>query len=963
MMHGALDDLAGSGMLLERSGELAALSELIEDTRDGRGGMVLIEGEAGIGKTALLSMTEERARERGLQVLTARCAAMEQGFAYGAALQLVEPAIAGAGAEERRGLLSGAAALAQPVLSAGAFDEASLSATDASYAALHGLYWLAANLSARQPLLLAVDDLHWIDLPSLRWLSYLARRLDGVPVALGVTTRSDEPPVDLELLTELASNPLCRLLQPRQLSAKAVAQVVGVVLGEPPHDAFCAACASATGGNPFLLRELVNALADDGVAPTREAAALVPEFGPQAVSRHVLARLSRRSPAAVQLARAGAVLGDRTELCLVAQLADLDEGTAAGAAAELQRVGILQRGARPGEHGLAFAHAIVRNAIYHALSAPDRSQWHARAAQLLQSRGAPVEQAAAHLLSTDAVERASATAILRQASRRALRRAAPEAAVAYLRRALQLSPASEERSDLVIALGRAELRTDPHAAAEHLAEGYERIADVGRRAKMSLLLGQALALDNRPLESIQVVQSALEALGSADRQLALRLEAELLYFAIGELATVPLAAERLFKIDPADLGQDTEAERALLALFTIVAVGAGQSQQRAVNLAGRALAGGLLPTAGQHWTSVFVFAVAALICADHLEEAGRYLDEAIVEARRRGSLSVYALTASFRSGVAGRRGNIHEALSYAGDAYEAATLTPLGIAAPYPVAFLVDALVEQRRLDEAQQALDQHGFAGDLSGTWASNMLLHSRGRLRMGQGEYAAALEDFLETGRRQLSWGLPNPAILPWRSGAALAHLALGEHREARRLAAEEVYLARVWGGRRTLGMALRALGLVEGGSTGLARLEAAVAELERSPGRLELARALVDLGVALRKAGQRRAARNALSRGCALAEECGGTAIEQRAVDELAIAGGRSQPLPDSGRYALTPSELRVATLAAGGRTNRDIAQELFVTQRTVEIHLTHAYRKLGIPGRLQLADALREDTTAG
>ena len=192
-----------------------------------------------------------------------------------------------------------------------------------------------------------------------------------------------------------------------------------------------------------------------------------------------------------------------------------------------------------------------------------------------------------------------------------------------------------------------------------------------------------------------------------------------------------------------------------------------------------------------------------------------------------------------------------------------------------------------------------------------------------------------------------------MPWRSDAALSLIALGRRHDASRLCAEEIELARRWGASRGLGIALRAAGLVEGGDRGIELLTEAMSVLRRSPARLELARALIDLGAAHRRAGSRAKAREFLREGLDLAHALGGLALADRARHELVVAGGRPRRDAMRGRDALTPSELRVAQLAAGGQTNRQIAQALFVTQRTVENHLTSTYGKLEISSRPELA----------
>jgi DNA-binding CsgD family transcriptional regulator len=231
---------------------------------------------------------------------------------------------------------------------------------------------------------------------------------------------------------------------------------------------------------------------------------------------------------------------------------------------------------------------------------------------------------------------------------------------------------------------------------------------------------------------------------------------------------------------------------------------------------------------------------------------------------------------------------------------------------------------------------------------------------LRFAQGQIPAALTAMLECGRHQDAAGIVNPAFTPWRSHAALAHLSLGHLSEAVELAEQELDLSRRWGTPRTIGVSLRCLGLVRGGREGTELLTEAVTELERSPARTELARTLGDLGVALVRDGYRDTGQETLRRGLGLAEQCGANGLAAQIRDALRGTGARPRRPRAAGHPVLTPSEYQVASKAALGQTNREIAQLLFVTPRTVEIHLTSAYRKLGIPGRRQLREALSATT---
>jgi DNA-binding CsgD family transcriptional regulator len=264
--------------------------------------------------------------------------------------------------------------------------------------------------------------------------------------------------------------------------------------------------------------------------------------------------------------------------------------------------------------------------------------------------------------------------------------------------------------------------------------------------------------------------------------------------------------------------------------------------------------------------------------------------------------------------------------------------------------------MEQGRLDEAAAALARVGQGELLPASARLLYLRDSAARLQIMRGDLAGGAAEMLQAGRSFESVGSRNPAFIAWRSPAALALHQLGERDEALPLAREEVELARAWGAPRALGAALRVAGLVEEGPRGLDLLEEAVQVLRDSPAKLEHAKARTELGAALRRANQRARARTELRQAVELATVCGATALAARAESELLATGARPRRIALSGVDSLTPSERRVAEMAAAGPTNREIAQALFITQRTVEVHLTSIYRKLRISSRSQLTAAL-------
>jgi DNA-binding CsgD family transcriptional regulator len=283
------------------------------------------------------------------------------------------------------------------------------------------------------------------------------------------------------------------------------------------------------------------------------------------------------------------------------------------------------------------------------------------------------------------------------------------------------------------------------------------------------------------------------------------------------------------------------------------------------------------------------------------------------------------------------------------------------VSMPWVLAPLIDSLLERGQVDEAAHWLGMSGIEGELPQLLQFTYLLDSIGRLRIAQLRTQEGAAHLRECGARLRAWGIENPGFVPWRSHLALALATLEGREEAVQLCDQEIEAARAFGARRELGMALRAKGLVVGGDDGTVLLQEAVAALETSPARLEHARALTDLGAALRRSGHRADAREPLRLGLDLASRCGATALMERAHAELVAAGARPRRALLSGVQALTASELRVCRMAATGLNNRQIAEALFVTEKTVEGHLGNAYRKLDLSSRTDLPRVLDETAT--
>jgi DNA-binding CsgD family transcriptional regulator len=904
--------------LLERDRELAALDRLIDDAADGRGRVVLIEGPAGIGKSRLLAEARARAGDR-MTVLTARCSELERDFSFGAVRQLLEPV----GSRER--LLAGAAAPAEAVLAAPG------GAAEGSFAILHGLYWAVLNLAEDRPVLLALDDLQWSDRPSLRFVTYLVRRLEGASVLVAATLRSTEPGTDPALIAEIAGDPLCEAVRPAPLGEGAVTELVTAQLGEP-DPRFAAACRESTGGNPLLLRHLLAALAQDGVAPSSAGAAAVREIGTRAVSRTVLLRLSRLAADAVAVARAVAMLGDSSGLPAVAALTGLDEATVARAAGELARADIL----RP-ETPLGYVHPLVRDVVYLDVPAGERELQHGRAAEVLAAAQAPAEEVAAQLLHAPRRGDAATVELLRAAAAQAAQRGGPDSAMAYLERALEEPPPAELRGELHFQLGVTAAEMNAPAAAEHLRVAYDALTDAEARATAAFALAQSLLFTGHAAEGGALARRAA-AEAPPDARMAIE-GVELIAVFFGH---DPEAHRRIARGTGTGLGA-----RMLSAATAFVAAAGGRPAAECEALALEAWEGGeLLESAsGLFWSAALV----ALILAGSPHAAG-WLTTTREQARRSGSVfsvsSVELWTGLYLLGT----GDLDEAGESLGHAHRlqelwgsapSATSWARGLLA-YHAVLRGDPAGARATLGAAPAAEEE----SDGANLWRRT---HAELLLADGRAQEALAVAELMGSTARHVL----HPDWKPWQSLKARALAQLSRRDEALAAIETELDLARGCGLPATIGRCLRQLGELEQDAE---TLREAAALLAGTPARLEYARALAALGGALRRDRYASEAREPLRLALELAETCACPPLVEAVRAELYATGARPRTAALSGVGALTASERRVAALAAGGQTNREIAQALFVTPKTVEVHLSNAYRKLDIRSRRELPAAL-------
>jgi len=926
--------------LLERERELNVLGDAREHLVAGRGSMVLIEGTAGIGKTRLLREASNLVGDDPIVVRAARAGQLEREMPFGVARLLLEPLLERADETERPRLLAGSAALS--LIAFGRADPGDAGAEADPFAPIHGLYWLVANLCDQEPMLLVVDDAHWADTQSLRWLDYLARRAADTAVLMVVGARTGEAdePTELEQLRVDATE----VLHPEPLSRSAIEELITAELGGSPSGEFSEACDRATGGNPFLLTEVLRTLGAESTVPDAGAASALSSLGPTRVARSALMRLHGFGDEAVSIARAVAVLGGAPQLRHVSALAGGAEERARDLCDRLRDAELLAPG-----YPIDFVHPLIRTAIYRELSEEGLSEAHRRAAELIGSTGGNAREVAPHLMACAPNGDQWVVAQLREAAREAMAAGAPDAARRYLERALR-EPAQEE-------------------------------------VRVTYELGRALWGAN-PIEAPEVLVSVSERAGDPELRLQALEDAAWTYFDCGNLERAVHWFEQLVEEIPDAQGEQTLAAEA--SFFCLRALDVGRREADSARIAAVVKSAGVTTRGELLVRQALSFdrfmacdpvgevvdlaaslppppwagrgAVPGIACRV-LAWSGRW--DAARDATARGWESARSSglvhVASYRESalaeidrLAGRMVDAEAQARTASDIVR--DLSPVSLPAWAAIANLLATLIGRGELGEAGELAESWDLSAPFSVVPMSPVPLEIRGTLRLARGELESGAADLVAVGEDLEAMRLLNPAAVPWRQEVVPALAALDRTAEAKRIIAEGERRARAFGAPHVIGAMLRARSAIEPKRRGIETLRESVAVLDSSGPPHELARADLELGAALRRDGQRSDSREPLREALELAHACGADGLADRAREELAAAGSRPRSVFRTGVASLTASELRTAKLAAGGLGNVEIAQRLFVTRKTVEKHLSNTYSKLEISSRGELSAAL-------
>lgn len=929
----------GTRELFERERELALLEQALIDAKADESRLVLIEGQAGIGKSRLLLEMRRMAESAGFAVVVARGYEYERDYAFGMLRQLIGNAQRDEGVNE----VSSNANVADELMAAFGGDDGQAANT---FSIFEGCYWATVRAAETTPILIAIDDLQWCDRPSLEYLAYLVRRIESLPIVVAASVRPADSSAGAAAVRELMSDPGRLSISPHPLSGGAATAMVAERLGSNEVDVeFTDELVSITGGNPLLIDELLKELAAEGTGPSAGNTARLRELGPRAASRSVLLRLARLDPSCSAVVQALSIFGEGAPDHLLAEFCELDADVVAQAITQNVHAEIL----RP-ERPLGFVHPLVREAIYRDIPAGERERAHMVAARLLDQSGASSERVAAQLVNVPPRGDAWVFEKLAHAGRIALSRNIVSSAVNYFDRALAEPGPKESRAETLRDLALAQALANSPDSGDNLIEAWELIDDPMQRGFIAVAALRILGLAQRNAEAVALADKTIEQLAvqrPSETALRERIENGLHSISLMEPAVRPFSLLAPLLDEPGSRGEGVEA-RMFDGAACYGKMLRGDAAAECVAIALRAVADDSLyefDNAGFPMIGV----MSTLAAADH--DAALDVCERSLTFADRGSSALYvpAVARGFKGLALMLRGDLPAAFEMFELAKADIETFEMRLGYTQISALLTLACVYSGDLERAEAELafgEPYLVPGVQKVVWLGSKL-----HLRVAQSRFEDAIAVADELDAAQMDELIVNPAWLPWRSLKAQALAALDRLDEANELAAQEVEAARRWGAPKALGRSLRIQGQLLR-REGVPALLESVEVLKDSPAVLEYGYSLAALGTALRHERKGVDAREPLAEALRIAVRSRAAGLERFARDELAASGAAPRATDFQGMAALTPSEKRVAGLAVEGLTNREIAQQLFVTPKTVEVHLSSVYKKLDVKSRREL-----------
>lgn len=664
--------------------------------------------------------------------------------------------------------------------------------------------------------------------------------------------------------------------------------------------------------------------------------------------RAKLEQATRSHPAAADVALAVAVLGSHATVAVTAAVLRCSEATLRTAAMPLQLSGILT-GATP----FRFSHPGFAEVVLVHANDLRLTELRLSAADVLATQVDDLELVVAHILPVGPTGRPEHLLWLREAAAQAMRRGGSTEAVSYLRRALLEPMAGDERALTVKELAYAEAAASQPQASIRMTTLLGTTSEPRDRALIRQRLGVAQMYEGRLPAALKTFDAGADELPACD-PLARELRADALGIALMHLASTADITARIRSAE-ADAVVDDRAgarTRAILGYASLTRSGPASS-------VAETLAAMNHPGLGPSTVSLspaLILGSTAVLYSGHPAEARSLAKRAMAWGVEHGHHHLF-LTGGFRQAdVDWWEGHLDDVITFGLDVAAEDETRTLGRMLVWVVVPLwARALLAQGKVPMAASLLTRAGIMTRPVEEFHWPGPLVARGIYRQAIGQPALALEDLLACGRLMEATGHGRSLLTPWRSAAVRAFASLGRLGDAISLAEEELDLATLVGEPRLLGRALRGRALAAAGPD-VEMLTASVDVLANSTAALQHARSRIALGQALRHLGQRRDARTHLRIGRDLAQSCNVPSLVELATAELQATGAHRIERPVAGPASLTSTERRVAELAARGQSNAEIARTLTVSLKTVEMHLGHAYRKLGIERRTDLVATL-------
>ncbi|MBC2900431.1 ATP-binding protein [Streptomyces cupreus] len=881
---------AASASLWERDAEVAAVVRAVDTLsadRSSSGSLLVIRGEAGLGKTALLAETRRIAEARGCQVWSARGGETLRSVPFNVVRQLLQPALVSLLPEEAREYLGDWYDIAGPAL--GIADPGERRADPQGVC--DGLVAAVRRLARREwPLVLLIDDAHWADQETLRWLAAFAERLDDLSVLVVVARRPGEDvrgesARHLDAVAAAASRPVTTL---SALTPDATAGLTRATVGGHADAAFCREVWAVTAGNPYETVELLAKVQDSEMDPVESSAAELRALNRSARGGGLVARLEGLGIEATRFAWAAAILGAGITVDQVAELATMGHDDAVRCAELLRSARILTTPGPVEEGDLEFVHPLIATAVYNSIPPALCTAMHGIAARVVTDSGRGAAAASRHLLEVHPDDDAELVGQLREAAAEHLAVGAPDAARRCLERALREPPRPEVHPHVLYELGCAALLTAPATTISHLRSALAMPGlDGPARVDAVYRLSQALLHNDQMEEAVRTVQA--EAARHESGPAKLRLQAvQYMWEGIhaGE-ASSPERSERLAELARTCTGRDN-SERAVLILRGFDAMAHGENAEEVAELCDRALVNGRLAP-GLGWTDpewgieLLMMLASAYAFADRLDRAEALYTEALRAYESAGWSGGHLALAHAYLGIGHRRrGRLREAEKSLRQSLRLAERVGRRLPLYWSATCnLVDTLLARGHVEEAWEVAEQYGFAPPYPSTIVLPDPRSVRGRLLLAVGRTKDGINELEQAEKAATARGHHNPIMVPWAVDLARA-LATEDPARAARLAADVRRHAERFGTDTAIGEALRCAAALETGQRAVRLAAQAVTFLEASPCQYEHAASRIEYGIAARSTAE-------LNRGLTLARLCGADGLAAKAEEMLATGTG--------------------------------------------------------------------------